>query len=134
MLKQGILNSNLKYLLARCGHRDLLAVTDAGYNVPKGVEVVDLAFLPNVPGIEIVLKGVLEEIAVEKVYLAEEIQTCAPELLCKYKEIFGEIPIEFIPHTPNFDEKMKDVKGAIRTGQYWLHAPNCILQVGCTYD
>lgn len=109
-------------------------MTDAGYNVPKGVEVVDLAFLPNVPGIEIVLKGVLEEIAVEKVYLAEEIQTCAPELLCKYKEIFGEIPIEFIPHTPNFDEKMKDVKGAIRTGQYWLHAPNCILQVGCTYD
>lgn len=93
MLKQGILNSNLKYLLARCGHRDLLAVTDAGYNVPKGVEVVDLAFLPNVPGIEIVLKGVLEEIAVEKVYLAEEIQTCAPELLANIKKYLARFPL-----------------------------------------
>ena len=32
-MKNGMLNSNLKYMLARMGHRDLLAVTDAGYNI-----------------------------------------------------------------------------------------------------
>ena len=34
----------------------------------------------------------------------------------------------------NFDEEIKKVKAVIRTGGYWLHAPNVILQAGCTYD
>ena len=34
-MKNGMLNSNLIYMLSRMGHRDLLAVTDAGYNIPR---------------------------------------------------------------------------------------------------
>ena len=34
----------------------------------------------------------------------------------------------------DFDEEIKKVKAVIRTGGYWLHAPNVILQAGCTYD
>lgn len=39
----------------------------------------------------------------------------------------------YIPHI-EFDEEIKKVKAVIRTGGYWLHAPNVILQAGCTYD
>lgn len=41
--------------------------------------------------------------------------------------------LSYIPHI-EFDEEIKKVKAVIRTGGYWLHAPNVILQAGCTYD
>ena len=49
MIKQGILNADLRSLTARIGHRDRFAIVDAGYNKPLGIETVDLAFLPNSP-------------------------------------------------------------------------------------
>lgn len=49
MIKQGILNADLRSLTARIGHRDRFAIVDAGYNIPLGIETVDLAFLPNIP-------------------------------------------------------------------------------------
>ena len=134
MIKHGLLNANAKFLLARMGHRDLLGVTDAGYNTPIGAEVVDLAVLPNIPTMEQVLNGIKEEVAIEKVYLACEIKEWAPDLLEVYNKIFEGIPISFLPHTPEFDNMMCNTKGIIRTGQYWKHEPNCILQIGCTYD
>lgn len=133
MQKFGILNAQIRSLLARSGHRDRIALTDAGFNNPLGVETVDMAFLPNIPTILQVLDGVLAEFSIEKVILAEEIKTMAPELLKEYQKRFPKTPIEFIPHS-EFDELMPKVKGIIRTGQYGLHAPNIILQAGCTYD
>lgn len=88
MIKHGLLNANAKFLLARMGHRDLLGVTDAGYNTPIGAEVVDLAVLPNIPTMEQVLNGIKEEVAIEKVYLACEIKEWAPDLLEVYNKIF----------------------------------------------
>ena len=49
MLKKGILNAQLRSVMARIGHRDRYAIVDAGYNIPAGIETVDLAFLPNIP-------------------------------------------------------------------------------------
>ncbi|MEA5055647.1 MAG: D-ribose pyranase [Propionicimonas sp.] len=133
MQKSGILNAQLRYLLARSGHRDRLALTDAGFNNPSGVELVDLAFLPNVPTILQVLDGILEEFTVERVILASEIETFAPELLHEYRARFEpDIPMSFVPHS-EFDLLMPQVKGVIRTGQYGLHAPNIIIEAGCTY-
>ena len=43
MLKRGMLNAQGKFLLARTGHLDYLGITDAGFNIPEGIEVVDLA-------------------------------------------------------------------------------------------
>ena len=34
MIKQGILNADLRSLTARIGHRDRFAIVDAGYNIP----------------------------------------------------------------------------------------------------
>lgn len=128
-----LLNSNLKYLLARMGHRDLLAVTDAGFNIPASVETVDLALLPDLPTIKQTIEAILTEVIVEKVYLAVEIKTQAPSILKEYEEMFPNTPIEFVSHTPEFDNLVAVSKGAVRTGQYNFHAPNCVLKIGCEY-
>lgn len=134
MLKRGILNSNIRKMTAELGHRDLLAITDAGYNIAKEVQKVDLAFLPGMPDILPILEGILEEIHVEKIIMAAEIKAWAPELHREYlKRIPKKCEVVYIPHR-EFDDLMKKVKGAIRTGQYGLHAPNLILQAGCAYD
>ncbi len=134
MLKRGILNAQLRAMTARFGHRDRFAIVDAGYNIPLGVEVVDLAFLPNIPTILQVLDGIMDEMAIEKMVLAEEILEWAPDLARAYEMRSGQkIELSHIPHC-EFDKEMYKVKGVIRTGQYGLHAPNIILQAGCTYD
>lgn len=133
MLKHGILNAKVKYYLADQGHRDRFAITDAGYNIPKNVEKIDLAFLKDLPTLMEVLDGVREEIAIEKIFLAEEIKTMSPQILEEYRKRFSEDMITFIPHS-ELDEDMKEVNFAIRTGQYGFHAPNVIIQAGCTYD
>lgn len=128
-----LLNSNLKYLLARMGHRDLLAVTDAGFNIPRSVETVDLALSEDIPTLSQALEAIKSEVVIEKITLAEEIKTQAPEILEEYKRIFPSTEIEFIPHTPDFDNLVAASKGAVRTGQYNYHAPNCVLKIGCEY-
>ena len=133
MLKHGIINADIKYLLASLGHRDRIAITDAGYNVPSSIPKIDIAVLPGMPELLPILDGVLDEIAVEQVVLAEEIKSMSPKLHEEYRKRFPEKKICYIPHS-EFDEVIKDVKGVIRTGQYGLHAPNIILQAGCTYD
>lgn len=134
MIKHGILNASLRSFTARIGHRDRFAIVDAGYNIPAGIETVDLAFLPNIPSMVQVLGGILDEMAIQGVVLAEEIKTMAPELNKQYEEMWPQnAKVTFIPHL-QFDEEIKHVKGVIRTGGYWLHAPNIILEAGCTYD
>lgn len=132
-MKNGMLNSNIKYMLARMGHRDLLAVTDAGYNIPQNVETADVALLPNIPTIMQVIEAIQLEVPIEKVYLAEEIRVQAPDILESYQSHFPDIEFQFLPHVPNFDQLVGACKGAIRSGQFYRHAPNCVLKIGCVY-
>ena len=132
-MKNGMLNSNLKYMLARMGHRDLLAVTDAGYNIPRDMETVDVALLPNVPTIMQVIEASQLEVPIEAVYLAEEIKVQAPDILEAYRAHFPDIEFQFLPHVPDFDQLVGTCKGAVRSGQFYRHAPNCVLKIGCVY-
>lgn len=135
MLKtKGILHVQLRTVLAKVGHKGKIAVVDAGYNVPLGVEVVDLAFMPNIPTMLQVLDGILEELAVEEVYVSEKIKVNAPDLNQQYVERFNEkTKINYVT-TEDFRKNLGEVKAIIRTGGYGLHSPNIILQGGCTYD
>ena len=111
-----------------------MGITDAGFNIPEGIEVVDLAVKPNLPELLDVLDIIKKEIAIEKIFLADKIVDYAPELLKEYEKRFTKEKIEFIPDGQQFREKMKQCKGVFRTGQYWLHCPNVIIQAGCTYE
>ncbi|MFO7848336.1 MAG: RbsD/FucU domain-containing protein, partial [Spirochaetia bacterium] len=59
----------------------------------------------------------LQELAVEKAVLAEEIQQSNRELEVEIKRIFQDIPIEYIPHQ-EMKSGMTDSKGIIRTGEF----------------
>lgn len=72
MRKDGVINAQLAYSLARLGHTDRVVVCDAGLPVPVGPGVVDLAFQFGVPSFETVLSGLLDEVIVEGATVAEE--------------------------------------------------------------
>ena len=107
MIKRGILNADLRSLTARIGHRDRFAIVDAGYNIPLGIETVDLAFLPNIPSMVQVVEGILNEMAIEEVILACEIKEMAPDLDKEYAKHWPEkAKLSYIPHI-EFDEEIK---------------------------
>ena len=107
MIKRGILNADLRSLTARIGHRDRFAIVDAGYNIPLGIETVDLAFLPNIPSMVQVVEGSLNEMAIEEVILACEIKEMAPDLDKEYAKHWPEkAKLSYIPHI-EFDEEIK---------------------------
>ena len=43
MKEVGIINRDIAAVISEQGHGDLLMVTDAGFAIPLGVEVIDLA-------------------------------------------------------------------------------------------
>lgn len=63
-----------------------------------------------------VLSNVLEELEVQKIFLAEEIKTKNPQMLVAIKKRLPEMPIEFIFHT-EMKKDLKDCKVFIRTGE-----------------
>lgn len=74
MKRGGITNARLAGEIARLGHTDCVVVCDAGFPIPEGPAVVDLAFRFGVPSFRTVLLGLLEEIVVEGATAAEEVR------------------------------------------------------------
>ncbi|PMQ00747.1 MAG: D-ribose pyranase [Dictyoglomus sp. NZ13-RE01] len=131
MKKGGILNPELIAVLSSLGHTDLLVICDAGFPIPKDVKRIDLTLVKNIPRFLDILKAIYEEIVIEKVILAEEIEKTSPELLEKIKEIIGNTPIEFVSHT-KFKEISKNAKGIVRSAEFTPYA-NIILVCGVAF-
>ena len=49
MKEVGIINRSIAKVLSEQGHQDLLMVVDAGFAIPKEVEVVDISIGENKP-------------------------------------------------------------------------------------
>ncbi|MBO2519629.1 MULTISPECIES: D-ribose pyranase [Limnochorda] len=124
MRRQGILHPQISRIISEMGHTDGLVVADAGLPIPKGVERVDLAFLPGVPSFLTVLDGILAELSIEGALLAQEIQEANPTL---WREVQSrlQVPIEYVPHQ-RFKERLPSVRAVIRTGECTPYA-NVIL-------
>lgn len=131
MKKHGILNAQLAGLIAGLGHKDLFLIGDAGLPIPAGVTIVDLALCGGVPTFEQTLDAVMEETVVEYYYLAEEIVQKNDRLLKYIKNTLPDIENSMVPHT-QFKEMTKDVKFAIRTGEF-TPFPNIILRAGVAF-
>ncbi|MET1217784.1 D-ribose pyranase, partial [Enterococcus faecalis] len=81
MKKTKVINSDISRVIAQMGHFDKLSIGDAGMPVPRTTEKIDLAVTNGVPSFMEVLNNVLEELAVQRIYLAEEIKTENPDML-----------------------------------------------------
>ncbi len=116
MKKTKVINSDLSRVIAQMGHFDKLAIGDAGTPVPDGTEKIDLAVTRGIPSFMDVLNNVLEELEIQKIYLAEEIKKENPDMLKQIKKRLPDTPIEFITHD-KLKKDLKDCKAFVRTGE-----------------
>ena len=135
MKKQGILNSDISRVLSYLGHTDTIAIGDCGLPIPEETERIDLSLTFGVPSFMDVLKAVSDDMAIEKIVLAEEIKEQNPDVLHQIEALFVEketgFKIEFVPHT-ELKEQTKECKAVIRTGETTPYA-NIILQAACIF-
>jgi D-ribose pyranase len=131
MKKTGILNSDISRVVADMGHMDWIGIGDAGTPVPPETEKIDLAVHAGLPKFTDVLKEVLKELEVQKIYVAEEIKTENPEQLENIKKILPDVEIEFIPHS-ELKKDLKKAKAFIRTGEESSYS-NVILESGVIF-
>lgn len=131
MKKSAVINSDISRVISKMGHFDLLSIGDVGMPVPFETEKIDLAVTNGVPSFLDVLDNVLEELEVQKIYLAEEIKEANPTILASIEERFANTPIEFIPHS-DMKQKLNDTHAFIRTGEMTPYA-NILLESGVTF-
>ena len=119
MTETGILNRDIAAELSKLGHMDKLLITDAGLAVPSSVKVIDLSLDVNVPTILDILKVILKNFSVEKIILSKGTEEVSPT---RKKDILNcfpkDIPLETVTHPFFRDELTKEVKFAIRSGDF----------------
>lgn len=129
MKEIGILNRDIAAIISKQGHGDLLLITDAGFAIPKGIEVVDISLSENKPMVMDLLEELKKFFSVEKIFMSEETRSVSPSHFKKVSSAFGEdVEVEVIPHN-EMKKKSESVKAAIRTGDFTAYS-NVILVSG----
>ena len=131
MKKTKMINSDMSRVIAQMGHFDKLSIGDAGMPVPMGTEKIDLAVDNGIPSFMQVLTNVLEELEVQRIYLAEEIKTENPKMLENIKELMPETPITFLPHS-DMKQDLNNCHAFVRTGEMTPYS-NIILESGVVF-
>lgn len=135
MKKHGILNADIARVLSYMGHTDRIAVGDCGLPIPDSVERIDLALRFGQPSFMDVLETVGEDMAVEKIILAEEIKEHNPkvleQILTYFKEAGRPCEVEYVSHA-ELKKLTEDCKAVIRSGETTPYA-NIILQSACIF-
>ena len=129
MKRNGILNSHISKILSDLGHTDQIAIADAGLPVPDGVLKIDLALKLGTPSFREVLDVIAEDMVIEKVIVAREIQEGNPQTLAYLNKKFDSQTIDDSQNHEQFKALTRQVKAVIRTGEATPYA-NCILQSG----
>lgn len=129
MKRRGILNDSLCAELAKLGHTDLVVVADCGLPRPKDVPVVDLALVFGVPSFAQVLDALADELVVEAVTIATEMQEANPAAHALVVDHFG--TSETVTHE-QFKARTATATLMIRTGEATPYA-NAILRCGVPF-
>lgn len=126
-----LLNARLAGLIAELGHTDTLVIADAGLPIPPGVERIDLALVPSVPGFVETLEVVTAELAVESAVIAQEMASRSPELHQRTLDALGDLPVRTVPHE-ELKQRSASARAVVRTGECTPYA-NVILVAGVTF-
>ena len=129
--KSGILNSEVASVVADMGHMDRLSIGDAGMPVSMETKKIDLCVEQGLPTFMQVLENVLTEMAVQKIYLAEEIKDQNPTQLANIMQALPNVEIEFMPHS-DLKKSLAKTHAFIRTGEATPYS-NIILESGVTF-
>lgn len=131
MKKTEVINSDISTVIAGMGHMDWLSIGDAGMPVPMGTQKIDLAVSKQLPSFIDVLKNVLSELEVQKIYLANEIKTENPQQLKAIEKLIPNVEIEFVDHA-QLKKDLAQTHAFIRTGEMTPYS-NIILESGVTF-
>lgn len=131
MKKHGVLNSEIASVLASLGHTDTIVIADCGLPIPDGVKRIDLAVEIGKPSFLDVLQVVADDMAIEKVTLAEEVINNNVEVNKEIELKLIEPVFEYVSHE-QFKEHTKKAKAIIRTGEATPYA-NVILHAGVIF-
>ena len=129
MLKHGILNPQLRSLLARVRHTNTLVIADRGFPFWPGTETVDLSLVDDVPTVLQVLAAVRGEFHAAQACMAREFRRHNPPAVrTRFARALAGVPLKQLPHTA-FKKLVPDAIGLIRTGDTTPYA-NIILVSG----
>ncbi|AYF04809.1 MULTISPECIES: D-ribose pyranase [Bacillus] len=131
MKRHGVLNSEIASVLASLGHTDTIVIADCGLPIPDGVKRIDLAVEIGKPSFLDVLQVVADDMAIEKVTLAEEVINNNVEVNKEIELKLIEPAFEYVSHE-QFKEHTKKAKAVIRTGEATPYA-NVILHAGVIF-
>lgn len=118
MKKGGILNSALSGALAALGHTDMLLVCDAGFPISVGAQRIDLALAANLPDLRTVLRLLNDEMIVESVVAAAEIEEFNNPLFEWLKETFADAALDLRPQEEMLSTVAQSAKAVVRTGSF----------------
>ena len=131
MTETGILNRDIAAELARMGHTDRLLIADAGLAIPDSTRVIDLSLAENVPTAVDVLKELLKHFSVEGIILSQATLDVSPSREREFKACFPpELPCQVVGHPHFRDELTRQVKFAIRTGDFTANSNIILISAG----
>ena len=131
MKKTGLLNGEISEVISKMGHKDTIAIGDAGLPIPDETRRIDLALVKNVPTFIETLKAVLMELNIEEIFIAAETKSQNPQLYGEILKLVGDVKVSFISHE-ELKDMLKDCKAVIRTGQETPYS-NIILKSGVIF-
>ena|SRR5688500_1635291 len=131
MKKSGVLNHRLSDVIARMGHTQRLIVADAGLPIPPGVERIDLAVTPGMPGVVDVLRAIAVELQVEAIVVADELAQRDQTLTDEFRAIFPDADFSTVRHA-TFKTLSEGAVAIVRTGECTPYA-NLMMISGVTF-
>lgn len=131
MKKTTLINSEISSVIAKMGHTDMLTICDSGLPIPKNVERIDLALKHGIPTFLDTLDTILQELEVEEIIIAKEIEEASYEMYKEIEKRFSNIKISKINHE-EFKVVTKDSMAIVRTGEFIPYA-NIILKSGVVF-
>ena len=131
MKKSGVLNSDISRVLSYMRHTDTICISDCGLPCPDETELIDISLEKGVPDFVRVLKAVVNDMSVEKIFLAEEIRVKNQAVLKEIQTLLPGVKTDFMPHE-EFKKKLLSCKAVVRSGEASPYA-NIILQSACIF-
>lgn len=131
MKKTGLLNHRLADVIARMGHTQRLVIADAGFPIPPGVERIDLAVVPGLPGVMELARVIAAELEVEGIIVADELMEQNLAFADEVFSIFPSASSSSVPHV-EFKAMSESAVAVVRSGECTPYA-NIMLISGVTY-
>ena len=127
MLKSGILNPHINSLLSRVRHTNTLVIADRGFPSWRGVEIVDISLVDDVPRVLEVLGAIRANFNVGRAFMAEEFQTAnSKKTRLAFERALEGTSLLYEPHI-KLKERVPAAIGLIRTGDTTQYA-NMVLE------